>query len=462
MYIYFNEQGILTTQILHGESPVRQGSSFDIYVLFETTERIEDKVLSIQFKRPGEQTFGTEYFLSNNYLGEIEFNKLNDKEITYDLIDGKKYKTYKFTVDVNTYVTAKFGNTEALITVYQETDLEQEPSEEYQTIREIKTKGLVNIYIEKTFGKAAIPTITDEQYNYLISYVGTLLNAFNNVRKTQNLVNVYSTESDLTNINVANFEQGYKVQILTDSLHDNMSTVYQLNSDKEWEYYGTYNEILVEEIAKKLDKTGGKIDGNLEINGLLNVQKSVVIPNDKGVINSNTGEGLLFMPDGSMALNGITKGLALTLIKDLNGLLCREYTFPDKDGEIVLKEDLNKLVDIESEQTILGQKTFSKSIITPKVKTVNGISNNNDTYHFAFAPTGIPYIKSDGLNLYLLNEEGTLIKKYAFPDKDGNVVLSEDLDAKLLGYTTVDNVSNLVGISDKDLDDIINEVYGGN
>lgn len=97
--------------------------------------------------------------------------------------------------------------------------------------------------------------------------------------------------------------------------------------------------------------------GKTDINGRLTAQKGVGIPKNYGLQNDETGEGLLFMPDGSMALNGTTKGLVLTLVKTISNLLCREYTFPDMNGNVLLKEQLPTL-----ESDIIPDETLKRAL----------------------------------------------------------------------------------------------------
>lgn len=97
--------------------------------------------------------------------------------------------------------------------------------------------------------------------------------------------------------------------------------------------------------------------GKTDINGRLTAQKGVGIPKNYGLQNDETGEGLLFMPNGSMALNGTTKGLVLTLVKTISNLLCREYTFPDMNGNVLLKEQLPTL-----ESDIIPDETLKRAL----------------------------------------------------------------------------------------------------
>ena len=120
MYIYFNDQGIPTTQIYNGEI-VRQNSTFNIYVVFSKSFNSKNKVLTIKFKRPVDNDFGTEYFLKE--LGLVEFNKADDSENSYNLIDGESYFTYYIKIDKNMNLTNDYGNIITLITLYESNGL---------------------------------------------------------------------------------------------------------------------------------------------------------------------------------------------------------------------------------------------------------------------------------------------------------------------------------------------------
>lgn len=128
-----------------------------------------------------------------------------------------------------------------------------------------------------------------------------------------------------------------------------------------------------------------------------------------------------------------------------------------------LKEDLKGFVTLDGRQTITGQKTFESIITTLQVRARQGIVGSDGMFGLSFDASGAPYIRADGLILQMHNAVGGgVIQKYYFPDKDGYVVLEEDLNTKLSNYVKQEDISNSISVSESDLDNIINEVYGGN
>lgn len=92
MYLYFNKNGDLTTKIPHGEI-VRQGNSIDLYICFplEFSQNLEEYKINVEFIKPASSI---PFTLEADYIGKKEFYKLKDSEVTFDLIDGKKYHTF--------------------------------------------------------------------------------------------------------------------------------------------------------------------------------------------------------------------------------------------------------------------------------------------------------------------------------------------------------------------------------
>ena len=102
MYIYFNNQGTLTTNIPHGE-PVRQGNILNVYACLPInfySSKQEDKdnwYAEITTVLPNNNQ-GVNSLLSlteSNNLMKL-FRKTNDSEITYDLKDNAPYLIYHF------------------------------------------------------------------------------------------------------------------------------------------------------------------------------------------------------------------------------------------------------------------------------------------------------------------------------------------------------------------------------
>ena len=191
LYVYFNNQGIMSTQILHGSGVIRQGDSFEIYALFEEDSNLEDKLLFIQFKPPGrEEKWSSPYLFTN--LGSQIFKKNTPREMTYDLVDGKSYLTYKIAIPNDIGVTDKYGDLQGLVfSVSQsEVDLEDIGPSSYETL-EVFHNGLVHINIEKTYGSGAVAEVSREEYIYLLSEIASLYN-----KLSAEFLNKHSDASD--------------------------------------------------------------------------------------------------------------------------------------------------------------------------------------------------------------------------------------------------------------------------
>lgn len=203
LYVYFNERGVMSTQILHGSGPIRQGDTFDLYVLFEQNSDILAENLFFTFKIPGTRDWST-VMIVNEDLGLQQFKKVTPTEITYDLVDGKKYRTFKFNV-LNSYgLTDKFGNVEGLVFSVSSSDIdisEINPGS-YSTIDNVTHYGVVNIYVEKTYGSGVPAEVTREEYIYLLSEIASLYK-----KMASTFVEQYS-ENSLT---------GEKLEIINDN-----------------------------------------------------------------------------------------------------------------------------------------------------------------------------------------------------------------------------------------------------
>lgn len=155
MYLYYDKQGKLQTAIAHG-SPVRQGDSFGLYVCFDldyfnaNKKFVGEEGFCYTYKRPGDSgltgpiDFDSSSDSKDGYLGAKKFVKLYDSEITYKLIDNKKYLTFYTNVPSNLDgFTAKNGEVEVQFT--------------FKTINEnqqVDTTVLTaNIYVEPTYKK---------------------------------------------------------------------------------------------------------------------------------------------------------------------------------------------------------------------------------------------------------------------------------------------------------------------
>jgi hypothetical protein len=165
----------MSTQILHGSGPIRQGDTFDLYILLEEKFDIENKALFVSFKPPGSKEWSSNFIVSD-YLGLVKFVKDSPTEIIYDLVDGKSYHTYKFTVTSGLGVTNKYGNLEALVLIAAASNVpvSEVSPDSFETINDVFYNGLIHIYIEKTYGSGILTEISREEYIYLLSEIGNL------------------------------------------------------------------------------------------------------------------------------------------------------------------------------------------------------------------------------------------------------------------------------------------------
>lgn len=124
MYIYIDKTGTIKTQIDHGE-PVRQGNSLRLYICFDENDpnvglnsymTVQCKVEDIHSKWSDLFTFSLKPELET-------FKKFKTSEMTYDLIDGKKYRVFQYgsnngAIPCQEYTTLHFGKLECLLTLY--------------------------------------------------------------------------------------------------------------------------------------------------------------------------------------------------------------------------------------------------------------------------------------------------------------------------------------------------------
>ena len=192
MYIYFNNQGILTTIIQHGDPVIRQGSTFELHLLFEEDcpyvhSGDVDSAITVRFKKAGEKIFGTEMYLERQF-DLYHFEEIDGiDEVTFDLVYGKDYIHYIYYGTV--YDSSKYGKLEAAFTVYEpkliafDTNNDGDTEDEGDTLSilpkdepRVFTTGLATLYVERTSGVENSSNITLEQHAYLMALIGRLFN----------------------------------------------------------------------------------------------------------------------------------------------------------------------------------------------------------------------------------------------------------------------------------------------
>lgn len=123
MYLYFDNNGTLTTQITHGQIP-RQGSNLTFYALvstdfFEANGDASDGdwYVNIQIiNKNGQDLLPS--IMPMIREGLVTFCKSNNSEVTYDLVDGEDYYCFSFSAPTDTFphVTEQPGNIRVGIT----------------------------------------------------------------------------------------------------------------------------------------------------------------------------------------------------------------------------------------------------------------------------------------------------------------------------------------------------------
>ena len=216
MYLYFKNDGTLTTQITHGQIP-RQGSNLNIYALVSTDFFMEngdasvgDWIASIEIINKNGQsllTTSSNVLPSMTFDGLVTFQKSNNSEVTYDLVDDEDYYGYSFTVLNEDYpsVTAQPGDILVGITFVNLND---------------QSKNVVcgesTIYIEPVLNEIYLkPVITPDQYNELKALIQVLQGYLNNVVTVTTDQTITGNKTFTQNVNVDGTQYG-KVGIVID------------------------------------------------------------------------------------------------------------------------------------------------------------------------------------------------------------------------------------------------------
>lgn len=116
MYLYFNKNGTLTTQINHGEVP-RQGANLDVHALVDLDffeeqgdYHLDDWTALLKVV----DTLGNTALSGATMNGPelITFVKSNNAEATFNLVNGQNYYAFDFLINSSIYsdVTALSGN----------------------------------------------------------------------------------------------------------------------------------------------------------------------------------------------------------------------------------------------------------------------------------------------------------------------------------------------------------------
>ena len=177
MFLYFNKEGKLTTAIPHGEVP-RQGNYLNIYVLLDLDffddkgEDYLDWSVNVELAFPdGKLTIP---FTQKEGPEQLEFRKVSDSEVTFDLVDGQEYLTYYFRFSPN-QATANAGKIDALVSIQKTiNDLTNRGTGINIELEDLSYFGKAEINIEKTFGYAK--RIINESGSHFKNLMTTIAN----------------------------------------------------------------------------------------------------------------------------------------------------------------------------------------------------------------------------------------------------------------------------------------------
>lgn len=188
MYLYFRKNNTLTTVIPHGE-PVRQGSTLNLYILFDVDyPDIKKKGIRIELRRPGSSIIPFTTQVPVEVPKEIVFKKTYENEIIYDLKDNEKYYCFRFKVypENSTSIAGKLLLTTSLLTYEDDasvsTGIIQEPEDYVSIIKETTYLGRADIYVEKTYGNNLMcNNLSTAQYEQLLDDISLLNTKMNEI-----------------------------------------------------------------------------------------------------------------------------------------------------------------------------------------------------------------------------------------------------------------------------------------
>lgn len=193
MYLYFNKLGTLTTSIPHGEIP-RQGSTLNLYVcldsdFFKTEEQRKKSVVNIDLILPNDE-IGTRKWVTVEDAQLLPFRKKTNNEAIGDFVDGGYYWTYHFKFDAQGS-TIYAGKLNAAVSIREIESGNFDESLDLEEIEEIEVKyfGVVDIIVEKTFGKASFnDNISQSHYSNISKQINALVSRLNNFIEDASLV----------------------------------------------------------------------------------------------------------------------------------------------------------------------------------------------------------------------------------------------------------------------------------
>lgn len=246
MYIYIDKTGTIKTQIDHGE-PVRQGNPLRLYICFEPDDQNVglNSYMTVQCKVEDIHTDWSKNVFVFSLKPELEtFKKFKTSEITYDLVDGKKYRVFQYSsnngaIPCEEYTTLHFGKLECLLTLY-----------DANGVQVLEDNAEINV--SATYGKIEPKTgITRTEYQELLEEISKRVKAdggtANNLALTGTTIgdfNISQTKKFVLNDgqqisieDVANYDYiEYNSNIYVYSHHSNDYKVYRCIKHTDTEF----------------------------------------------------------------------------------------------------------------------------------------------------------------------------------------------------------------------------------
>lgn len=164
MYLLYNKIGNLIAKILNGDEPIRQNSTFNIYICFELDNPLitDNNAMWIKLKEPNEYNWNKSIDELVPRIDNIVFHKSDDVENTMGFVENREYICYKYSSG-NKFFNS-FGNAEMSISLYKMQGDE---------IESIKALGNCIFNVERTSTNNN-SYINPTQYNYLLGKIGTI------------------------------------------------------------------------------------------------------------------------------------------------------------------------------------------------------------------------------------------------------------------------------------------------
>lgn len=427
MYLYFNKNGTLTTQINHGEVP-RQGANLDVHALVDLDffeeqgdYQLDDWTALLKVV----DTLGNTALSGATMNGPklITFVKSNNAEATFNLVNGQNYYAFDFLINSSIYsnVTALSGNIKIGVS-FINTD---------SSLNVVG--GECTLYIEPVLKDSYIKNnINPSQYRQLMAKIeqAEFYTSNNNYSVSYNLVvnrNGYQVPNvKFEPISIAQYD-GYTVKQLRDNATN--TKIEDISKIKEYlsaitgnERIPEYNESRPSDqfIICAADNTMWKMQYD-ETNGLLafKVENVPLLPT-------------IYLKTASVS------GNTLTLTKQDDTTV----TFTPSGGS-------GGGVTIDTSQTITGEKTFSNdlNIGNNDSSSSYSVNFNGGNYHTELRALDGGFMispDSDNADTYFNFQPTSLLYgnpetsyEYHFPSQSGTLALTSDVPTTYIKSVSV-------------------------